>query len=76
MWLLPRHSRCESQRGRPRHGGALELLEGPERIESGWWDGGDIARDYYVAQGRHWRACCGSIANATAHAWFLHGIFG
>lgn len=30
--------------GRP-----LQLLSGPERIESGWWDGGLIARDYYVA---------------------------
>ena len=30
--------------------GALELLAGPERIESGWWDGADVQRDYYVAR--------------------------
>jgi hypothetical protein len=24
------------------------LRSGPERIESGWWDGGDVVRDYYV----------------------------
>ena len=46
-----------------------------ERIESGWWDGEDIRRDYYVvstSQGeRLWayRDC------ATSH-WYLHGIFG
>ncbi len=52
------------------------MLAGPERIESGWWDGGDIRRDYYVAQDPHgsrlwiYRECTG------AKPWFLHGIFG
>lgn len=27
--------------------GSVRLLGGPERIESGWWDGEDIRRDYY-----------------------------
>ncbi|WP_110972266.1 Y-family DNA polymerase [Pseudomonas huaxiensis] len=26
---------------------SVRLLAGPERIESGWWDGGDVRRDYY-----------------------------
>jgi protein ImuB len=26
------------------------LRDGPERIESGWWDGADTRRDYYVAE--------------------------
>ena len=25
------------------------LRDGPERIESGWWDGADVRRDYFVA---------------------------
>ena len=25
------------------------LVTGPERIETGWWDGHDVRRDYYVA---------------------------
>lgn len=29
---------------------ALEVLAGPERIESGWWDGDDVRRDYYVVR--------------------------
>ena len=30
----------------------LLILAGPERIESGWWDGGDLRRDYYLVQTR------------------------
>jgi len=26
------------------------LRDGPERIESGWWDGRDVRRDYFVAE--------------------------
>jgi protein ImuB len=53
----------------------LALLSGPERIESGWWDGVDVARDYYVAtsgDGARWwifRECL------TPRRWFLHGCF-
>jgi protein ImuB len=76
LWLLHTPHELESHRGRPRHGGALELLAGPERIESGWWDGADVQRDYYSARdakGAHlwiYRECAG------AGKWFLHGIFG
>jgi protein ImuB len=47
-----------------------------ERIETGWWDGEEIARDYFVAttaEGeRLWlyRECGGR------RGWFLHGLFG
>jgi protein ImuB len=58
------------------HGGQdLALISGPERIESGWWDGQDIARDYYVARtadGARWwifREC------SPARRWFVHGCF-
>lgn len=27
-----------------------KVLAGPERIESGWWDGGDVRRDYYLIE--------------------------
>jgi protein ImuB len=76
MWLLAAPQPLESQRGRPRHGGALRLLEGPERIESGWWDSRDVRRDYYVAKDVTgavlwiYRECDG------ARHWFLQGIFG
>jgi protein ImuB len=76
LWLLPVPRELDSQRGRPRHGGALQLLAGPERIESGWWDGADVQRDYYSAKDAKgtclwiYRECTG------AKKWFLHGIFG
>jgi len=53
----------------------LNLVSGPERIESGWWDGGEAARDYYIARtadGAQWwifREC------APERRWFVHGCF-
>jgi len=76
LWLLQQPQLLAARRGRPQYQGALELLSGPERIESGWWDGGDLQRDYYMARNpagaRLWiyRDCTGD------RAWFLHGIFG
>jgi protein ImuB len=80
LWLLGAPRPLEVQRGRPRHDGPLELLSGPERIESGWWDGADARRDYYVARDKRgvrlwiYREIHGECHNDGA--WFLHGIFG
>jgi protein ImuB len=76
LWLLSRPESLDQQRGRPRRHGALQLLEGPERIESGWWDGADVTRDYFVA--RDSRGCLLWIYRDCAgeRKWFLHGIFG
>ena len=75
LWLLATPEPLTVRNGRPRHGGALKLESGPERIESGWWDGADVLRDYYVAVtaggARLW------IFKARgARDWFLHGVFG
>ncbi len=48
----------------------------PERIESGWWDGGDIARDYYTACDAHGVRLWVFRERRAPHGWFLHGIFG
>ncbi|SDU98081.1 Y-family DNA polymerase [Pseudomonas mucidolens] len=32
---------------------SVQILMGPERIESGWWDGADVRRDYYLIQTRN-----------------------
>jgi protein ImuB len=64
----------------PRYEGTLELEEGPECIESGWWDGKDIARDYYVARNgagvRLWVFRERRRRGRPAGGWFLHGVFG
>jgi protein ImuB len=53
---------------------ALRLDEGPERIESGWWDGKGVTRDYYVAhppQGGRWWV----FQERQTKLWYLHGVF-
>ena len=51
---------------------------GPERIETGWWRGRTVARDYYrieTASGRcYW--VFRSLRDAQSGGrWFLHGVF-
>ncbi len=75
-WLLHQPEPLSEREGRPRHRGALELLEGPERIESGWWDGADARRDYYVAQDAAGARLWIYREGAGVRGWFLHGIFG
>ena len=54
------------------------LQDGPERIESGWWDGVDVRRDYFVAQNPRgetvwiYRDHRYGIDDGE---WFLHGVF-
>ncbi|MFN3544857.1 MAG: Y-family DNA polymerase [Thiobacillus sp.] len=66
LWLLPRPLPCRD--------GGIKLTSGPERIESGWWDGGDVARDYYVAEDRNgarlWVYC-----DRVSGEWYVHGVF-
>ena len=64
LWLLEPPRRV-AQAG-------LELLAGPERIESGWWDGDDAKRDYFIA-----RAEGNSLVwvYQDAEGWFVHGLF-
>lgn len=76
LWLLREPAPLEVQDGRPCLGGALELKPDAERIESGWWDGNDVRRDYYVARdtagARLWIYC----ELGGDRRWFLHGVFG
>jgi protein ImuB len=51
-----------------------EILQGPERIESGWWDGKGVARDYYIARHSHgvrlW-----VFQERQSKRWYVHGVF-
>jgi protein ImuB len=52
----------------------LILEQGPERIESGWWDGKGVTRDYYIARrarGARWWV----FQERRTRAWYLHGVF-
>ena len=74
LWLLD----CARPLGVVLEAAPWVLRDGPERIESGWWDGGDCRRDYFVAETPD-----GEIAwifrdhrYATDDGeWFMHGLF-
>jgi protein ImuB len=76
LWLLPVPRLLSERDGLPRRRGPLRLLGEPERIETGWWDGGDIARDYYTAIDLHGVRLWIFRERAAPHRWFLHGVFG
>jgi protein ImuB len=52
---------------------APQLLSGPERIESGWWDGAEVLRDYYLAQVQGARAWV--FQDLSQGGWYLHGLW-
>ena len=62
VWLLPEPRPCP----RPQ-----QIIAGPERICSGWWDEQSIRRDYYVCQQD------GQILwlFRSPRGWFIHGVF-
>jgi len=76
MWLLPSPRLLSQREGLPRRRGPLRLLSEAERIETGWWDGGDIARDYFTAVDLHGVQLWVFRERGAPHRWFLHGVFG
>jgi protein ImuB len=70
LWLLRR----------PRRLGALprswQLLDGPERIETGWWDGHEVARDYYLVRDARGAELWVFRERRPPRDWHLHGVFG
>ncbi|MDK9704768.1 MAG: DNA polymerase Y family protein [Sulfuritalea sp.] len=75
LWLVEPPEALRELHGRPQRAGPLVLLAGPERIESGWWDGGDARRDYFVAvdSGQRWLWIFRDPR--PPGGWFLHGWF-
>jgi protein ImuB len=74
LWLLDeaRPLGCELER-KP-----WVLRDGPERIESGWWDGRDLRRDYFVAESTRGETAWiyrDHRRGTDDGDWFLHGLF-
>jgi protein ImuB len=76
LWILPTPQPLPVQHGLPRRCGPLRLVSEAERIETGWWDGEEIARDYYRAVDVHGVRLWVFRERAAPHGWFLHGVFG
>ena len=67
-WLLPHPRPCQRAR--------LQLEDGPERIETGWWDGQDCRRDYWTARDPEGRKLWVFREYKPRDGWFVHGVFG
>jgi len=68
LWMLAEPQPLENWEG--------ALVTGPERIETGWWDGHDVRRDYYVALSRAGVRLWIFRERPPGQGWFLHGVFG
>lgn len=73
-WLLQGPAPLQEKSGTPCWHGVLELLAGPERIDTAWW-AEPQRRDYYIA-----RHAAGTLLwvfrERLSGRWFLQGFFG
>lgn len=73
-WLLAAPRPLAVHQGIPQYAGPLQLHSGPQRIETGWWDGLDTTRDYFhacnPAGARLW-----IYRERRSGEWYLHGLF-
>jgi len=75
LWLLPEPQVLKVCNGKLYHHESLRILSGPERIETRWWSGTDVRRDYYVAQEDNGSRLWIYREKTGDRCWFLHGIF-
>lgn len=69
-----REGRGDRRSERLGEGRELRVVRGPERIAGGWWDGGDVERDYYEVEApdgeRRWL-----FRDRRDGRWYCHGTF-
>jgi protein ImuB len=81
-WMLDTPVRLLMRQHRPFYGSPLRMVSPGERIESGWFDGELVTRDYFVAQADdqscYWiyQERVSSRDAEEEQRWFLHGLFG
>jgi protein ImuB len=76
LWVLTEPVPLVMTSGGPCYEGVLSLEQGPERIETGWWDGRDVARDYFHARNPFGMNLWVYRQRRGHRGWYLHGIFG
>ena len=67
LWLLPEPKPLELS-------ATPHFVSGPERIESGWWDSGDVQRDYFVVKAGN-GAQLWVFKDLSNSSWYLHGFW-
>lgn len=78
-WLLSEPRGLDVRAHRPVFDSPLDLLAGPERIETGWWDDAPVTRDYFIAEnaaGRLLWIYRERLATGGKGLWYLQGLFG
>lgn len=75
LWMLSRPEPLSIRADKPVYRGVLLLEDGPERIETGWWDADGIARDYFVAVNPKGARFWVYRNRSKENGWYLHGIF-
>jgi protein ImuB len=75
LWLLPVPRLLTTRYGRPQLQGELQLEPDRERIESGWWDGNDVARDYFIARNPAGSSYWIYRELTGQRRWYLQGLF-
>ncbi|MGR4871390.1 DNA polymerase Y family protein [Variovorax sp. LARHSF232] len=81
-WLLREPLPLEVREGQPHYQGRLARLVGPQRVEAGWWNEGQLAvRDYFIAEspgaGLVWvfRERSSAWLTEEPARWFLQGVY-
>ena len=75
FWLLDAPIQLTLRGSKLYHREAITLISGPERIETYWWSGQDILRDYYIARDRNGSRLWVFRERRGKRNWFLHGYF-
>ncbi|MFK7864627.1 MAG: DNA polymerase Y family protein [Pseudohongiellaceae bacterium] len=75
LWLLDPPKELVEKNGFLYHRKAITILSGPERIETAWWAGPDVRRDYYVAQEASGSRLWIYRERSGERRWLLHGYF-
>ena len=70
LWLLPALSPIRSSSR-----AASSIISGPEVIDSGWWDGAPVNREYFVARSSR-GARAWIFRDRPSSQLYVHGLFG
>jgi protein ImuB len=75
LWLMRHPIRLHKEKGHLDINGPLRFISERERIETGWWDGEPVRRDYFVATNPCGERLWIYRELAGGKDWYLHGIF-